>query len=70
MGVGRRTKLFLPDLVCEVCSDAGARGPDGVTERDGPSVHVQLGHVQSQLLGYGQSLRGEGLVHLGFTRMG
>ena len=58
----------LPELMHQVCSDASSRGPQGVSDGDGTSVHVALLWVQAERLGHRQVLGGERLVHLSHTQ--
>src|SRR5690606_17492877 len=58
------------ELEGEVQRDPGAGHADGVAERDGPAVDVDLVRVDAELLGRHQPDRGESLVDLDEVQVG
>ena len=57
------------ELVNKVRADAGPRGGQTMTQRDGASPGVELLHVDAQLLLAGQGLCAEGLVNFNLQEM-
>lgn len=48
----------------EVCSDSRPRGPERVSNGDGPSIHIGLCRVQAQSFSHGQILRSKRFIDL------